>query len=161
MVAFCAALTLVSCDKDKGKTKDPLNATTWTAYDGDNLLVLKFDLGTRATFYVGDKNLERIGPDFEHHPAFPDRINTEFIQVEDAHTLRMRVWERGSGETLACGTGACASAVAAILTGRVSADGPVLVKLLGGDLHIEWNRQVNTVYMTGPATEVFHGEIDL
>ncbi|MBR2765200.1 MAG: diaminopimelate epimerase [Blautia sp.] len=106
-------------------------------------------------------DLERIGPDFEHHPAFPDRINTEFIQVEDAHTLRMRVWERGSGETLACGTGACASAVAAILTGRVSADGPVLVKLLGGDLHIEWNRQVNTVYMTGPATEVFHGEIDL
>ena len=62
MVAFCAALTLISCDKDKGKTKDPLNATTWTAYDGDNLLVLKFDLGTRATFYVGDKNLERIGP---------------------------------------------------------------------------------------------------
>ena len=61
-VAFWAALTLVSCDKDKGKTKDPLNATTWTAYDGDNLLVLKFDLGTRATFYVGDKNLERIGP---------------------------------------------------------------------------------------------------
>ncbi len=106
-------------------------------------------------------DLPLIGPSFEHHPAFPDRINTEFIQVLDEHTLRMRVWERGSGETLACGTGACASAVAAVLTGRVSPGEPVLVKLLGGDLRIEWDRKANLVYMTGPATEVFHGEIDI
>lgn len=105
--------------------------------------------------------IEKIGPKFENHIAFPDRINTEFVRVIDRHTLQMRVWERGSGETLACGTGACAVAVASTLNGLVDEGRPVTVKLLGGDLQILWNRQENLVYMTGPATTVFDGEIDL
>ena len=106
-------------------------------------------------------DLPVIGPVFENHPAFPERVNTEFIQVSDRNVLRMRVWERGSGETMACGTGACAAAVAAILTGRADPDESVRVCLKGGDLHIRWDRRTNLVYMTGPAVEVFHGEIDL
>ena len=86
---------------------------------------------------------------------------TEFVEVLDEHTVKMRVWERGSGETLACGTGACAVAVASTLNGLVDEDKPVTVKLLGGDLQILWNRQENLVYMTGPATTVFDGEIFL
>ena len=105
--------------------------------------------------------LEEFGPKFECHPLFPDRVNTEFIEVVDRHTLNMRVWERGSGETLACGTGACAAAVAAILNGKVDGDCPVKVRLLGGELMIEWDRSENTVYMTGPAVTVFTGEIEL
>ena len=108
-----------------------------------------------------DLDIEKIGPKFENHIAFPDRINTEFVKVIDRHTLQMRVWERGSGETLACGTGACAVAVASTLNGLVDEDQPVTVKLLGGDLQILWNRQENLVYMTGPATTVFDGEIFL
>ena len=88
-------------------------------------------------------------------------VYTEFVKVIDRHTLQMRVWERGSGETLACGTGACAVAVASTLNGLVDEDQPVTVKLLGGDLQILWNRQENLVYMTGPATTVFDGEIFL
>ena len=110
---------------------------------------------------VDDLPLEKIGPFFENHPAFPDRINTEFVEIVDAHTVKMRVWERGSGETLACGTGACAVAVACILNGRIPEDTDVTVKLLGGDLQIRWDKTAGTVFMTGPATEVFHGEIDL
>ncbi len=110
---------------------------------------------------VDNLDLEKTGPEFEEAPCFPDRVNTEFVKIIDDHTLQMRVWERGSGETLACGTGACAVAVAAILNGHVSADTPVTVKLLGGDLTILWDRGENQVYMTGPATEVFRGEIDL
>ncbi len=106
-------------------------------------------------------DIEKLGPKFENHLNFPDRVNTEFVEVLDRHTLRMRVWERGSGETLACGTGACAVAVASILNGHVDEDVPVTVKLLGGDLTIEWNRQENLVFMTGTATTVFDGEIDL
>lgn len=106
-------------------------------------------------------DIEKIGPFFENHVFFPDRVNTEFVKVLDEHTLQMRVWERGSGETLACGTGACAVAVASILNGYVDAQQPVTVKLLGGDLQIFWDRQENLVYMTGPATTVFDGEIDL
>ncbi|MBQ9063753.1 MAG: diaminopimelate epimerase [Eubacterium sp.] len=102
--------------------------------------------------------LELIGPKFEKHPIFPDRVNTEFIEVYGDHILKMRVWERGSGETLACGTGACAAAVASIINGKV-ADAPVEVQLLGGTLEIEWDREANQVYMTGPATTVFSGEI--
>ena len=117
-----------------------------------------------ATVYVEDTDsldLAKIGPSFENHVNFPDRINTEFVQVLDKHTVKMRVWERGSGETLACGTGACAVAVASILNGHVSPDTPVTVKLLGGDLQIFWNRSENLVYMTGPAVTVFDGQIDL
>lgn len=108
---------------------------------------------------VRELDLEKIGPDFENHKRFPKRINTEFVNVLDENTLRMRVWERGSGETLACGTGACATAVAAILNGLVQKE--VTVKLLGGDLKIQWNGGDAPVYMTGAATTVFDGIITL
>ena len=111
--------------------------------------------------YVDDVeslDLEKIGPMFENHPMFPERVNTEFVRKIDDSTVQMRVWERGSGETWACGTGACAVAVASILNGVVSSDS-VTVKLRGGDLRIEWDRQENTVYMTGPATFVYEGEV--
>ena len=98
-----------------------------------------------------------IGPLFERNPVFPEGVNTEFIHVDDRENVSMRVWERGSGETWACGTGACASAVACILNGLT---GPcVTVHLRGGDLRIEWDRDQNTVFMTGPAVTVFEGEI--
>ena len=100
--------------------------------------------------------LEKIGPKFERHERFPRRVNTEFVRVIDRHTAEMRVWERGSGETLACGTGACAVAVACVLNGLTEDE--VTVKLLGGDLHIKWDRRKDTVYMTGPAEAVFDGE---
>lgn len=103
--------------------------------------------------------LSQIGPKFEHHSRFPDRTNTEFVQVINRGHIRMRVWERGSGETMACGTGACASAVASILAGYT--DNTVEVELLGGPLIITWDREKNRVFMTGPAVEVFHGEIQL
>lgn len=112
--------------------------------------------------YVDDvKGLDllKIGPSFENHKRFPERINTEFAHVLDRKTVEMRVWERGSGETLACGTGACAVAVASILNGLT--EDRVTVKLLGGDLLIEWDKEADKVYMTGPAKVVFDGEIDL
>ena len=112
-----------------------------------------------AVVYVDDvKNfpLETIGPKFENHERFPNRINTEFVRVIDRKTAEMRVWERGSGETLACGTGACAVAVSCVLNGLT--DPEVTVKLLGGDLFIQWDRDKNRVYMTGPAETVFEGE---
>lgn len=90
---------------------------------------------------IDNLEIEKIGPKFENHIAFPDRVNTEFVKVLDRHTVQMRVWERGSGETLACGTGACAVAVASILNGHVDGDSPVTVRLLGGNLEIFWNRQ--------------------
>lgn len=99
--------------------------------------------------------IEKIGPKFEHHERFPNRVNTEFVKVLDRQTASMRVWERGSGETLACGTGACAVAVACILGGYT--ENKVTVKLLGGDLLIEWYREQNKIYMTGPAEVVFDG----
>ena len=110
-----------------------------------------------VVFMDDRKNLEieKIGPLFENHERFPNRINTEFVNVIDRHTAQMRVWERGSGETLACGTGACAVAVACILNGLT--ENTVTVKLLGGDLQIEWDREKNTVYMTGPAEVSFDG----
>ena len=117
-----------------------------------------------ASVYMDDVEhleIEKIGPAFESHVFFPDRVNTEFVKVIDNHTVQMRVWERGSGETLACGTGACAVAVASILNGHVDGTQPVTVKLLGGDLEIFWDRDDNLVYMTGPAATVFDGEIDL
>lgn len=104
--------------------------------------------------------IEETGPKFEKMESFPDRVNTEFVKVLDRHTIQMRVWERGSGETYACGTGACAAAVAAITNHWVE-DSPVKVKLLGGDLEIFWDHAENTVYMTGPATIVYSGEINL
>lgn len=104
--------------------------------------------------------LEQVGPLFENNAVFPDRTNTEFAFVQDRKNIEMRVWERGSGETLACGTGTCATVVAAILNGLV--DNDVTVHLLGGDLNISWSGDENdSVIMTGPATTVFSGEIDL
>lgn len=108
---------------------------------------------------VDGLEIEKIGPLFENHPMFPDRVNTEFIRVLDRNTVQMRVWERGAGETWACGTGACAVAVACALNGWT--EEKVLVKLRGGDLEIIWDRDKNTVFMTGPAAVVFEGEIDL
>ena len=108
---------------------------------------------------VEDLDLEKLGPLFEHHAIFPDRVNTEFVRVIDDHTLQMRVWERGSGETLACGTGACATTVAAVLNGYCPQGEPILVKLRGGDLTITYQAD-GTVMMTGPAEEVFQGEIN-
>lgn len=108
---------------------------------------------------VKDFPLEVVGPEFECHERFPKRVNTEFIQVLDRKTVDMRVWERGSGETMACGTGACASAVAAILCGYTEDE--ITLHLLGGDLKVRWDRENNHVYMTGPAAVVFDGEIAL
>lgn len=101
--------------------------------------------------------LEEVGPLFENHAMFPKKVNAEFVQVIDRQHVKMRVWERGSGETLACGTGACATAVACILNGKTEDE--VTVSLLGGDLIIRWDREENLVYMTGPATAVFDGEL--
>ncbi len=103
--------------------------------------------------------IEEIGPYFENHKAFPDRINTEFVKVVDDHTLKMRVWERGSGETWACGTGACATAVAACLNGYCKKGEDITVHLKGGDLVINYTD--DRVLMTGPATKVFDGEIEI
>ena len=108
---------------------------------------------------VADIDIEKIGPKFENHPMFPDRVNTEFIELVDDKTIKMRVWERGAGETLACGTGACASAYASYLNKKTGKK--VLVHLLGGDLQIEYDEEKDTIFMTGPATTVFDGEIDL
>ena len=107
---------------------------------------------------VENLKIEEIGPRFEQHERFPDRVNTEFVERIDRKNLKMRVWERGSGETMACGTGACATAVAAILNGYAERD--VTVHLLGGDLEISWDETDNCVYMTGPAATVFTGEFD-
>lgn len=108
---------------------------------------------------VDNLELEKIGPYFENYPAFPQRINTEFVKVIDDHTLQMRVWERGSGETWACGTGACATAVAACLNGYCKKGEDITVHLRGGDLIINYTDE--TVFMTGPATTVFEGEIEV
>lgn len=115
-----------------------------------------------AVVFVDDTDsldLLTIGPKFENHEMFPDRINTEFVHVIDRNTVSMRVWERGSGETLACGTGTCACVYASILNNHT--DDEVLVHLLGGDLKIRYDRERHTMIMTGPATTVFEGEIDL
>ena len=131
--------------------------------DGKEWKITCVSMGNpHAITYINDvKNLEieKIGPKFENHEIFPDRVNTEFVRVIDRNTVEMRVWERGSGETLACGTGACAVAVSSILNGLTEEE--VTVKLLGGDLKIFWDRTENKVYMTGSATTVFDGEIDL
>ena len=109
---------------------------------------------------INDLDLEKIGPSYENHPRFqPDRVNSEFIEVKSRDYIRMRVWERGSGETWACGTGATASAMAAILRGFT--DDEVRVSLRGGDLLIRFDRESNHLFMTGPAKEVFHGSIDI
>lgn len=108
---------------------------------------------------VDSLDLEKIGPSFEHHPLFPDRVNTEFVRVIDDHTLQMRVWERGSGETFACGTGTCATVVATVLNGYCKKEEEILVHLRGGDLRIIYHED-ETVTMIGPATYVFEGKME-
>jgi diaminopimelate epimerase len=103
--------------------------------------------------------VEEVGRPFEFHPVFPERVNVEFIQVLNSGETNMRVWERGTGETLACGTGACASVVACVLNDLTGNE--VTVHLLGGDLRVRWDTDSNRVFMTGPATTVFEGEIDV
>lgn len=131
--------------------------------DGKEWKITCVSMGNpHAITYIDDVKhleIEKIGPKFENHAIFPDRVNTEFVHVIDRNTVEMRVWERGSGETYACGTGACAVAVSSILNGLTEEE--VTVKLLGGDLKIFWDRKENRVYMTGSATTVFDGEIDL
>ena len=115
-----------------------------------------------AVVFVDDVEhfpVEELGPYFENHERFPKRTNTEFVQVIDENTVKMRVWERGTGETLACGTGACATVAACIENGLTKDQ--VTVQLLGGELEIFWNRAENAVYMTGPAAHVFDGEIEI
>lgn len=131
--------------------------------DGKEYRMTGVSMGNPHTVvYIDDVKgleIEKIGPKFENHERFPNRINTEFARVIDRNTVEMRVWERGSGETLACGTGACAVAVASILNGLT--EDKVTVKLLGGDLLIKWDREANKVYMTGPAEVSFEGEINI
>ena len=115
-----------------------------------------------AVVFVEDTKtipMNEIGPLFEHHELFPERVNTEFVHVVDRSRIEMRVWERGSGETLACGTGACASVMACILNGYT--DHEVTVSLLGGELKIRYDEKENIIYMTGPAVTVFEGEFPL
>lgn len=115
-----------------------------------------------AVIFVDDVeglNLSAIGPEMEKHAMFPERANIEFAQVTGSHEVQMRVWERGSGETLACGTGACACAVASVLTGK--ADRDVTVHLRGGDLHVFWDPDTDDVYMEGPAAFVFDGTVEI
>ena len=131
--------------------------------DGKVYKVTGVSMGNpHAVTFIDDTDsleIEKIGPKFENNEIFPDKVNTEFIQIIDKNTVKMRVWERGSGETFACGTGACASVVASVLN-RLT-ENKVTVKLLGGDLEIEYNQDENTVYMTGPARVVFTGEYDI
>ena len=145
-----------------GEEKDRAVSVPVTV-DGKEYLMTGVSMGNPHTVvyidYVKGLDIEKIGPEFENHERFPKRINTEFAKVIDRSTVEMRVWERGSGETLACGTGACAVAVSSILNGFT--DDKVTVKLLGGDLEIEWDREADKVYMTGPAAVVFDGEINI
>ena len=108
---------------------------------------------------TSDFPVNEVGPYFEHHERFPNRTNTEFVQIIDRNHIKMRVYERGTGETLACGTGCCASVVACVLNNLT--DALVYVEVLGGVIYIEWNREENQIYMTGPAETVFEGEINV
>jgi diaminopimelate epimerase len=141
-------------------------------WDGDTLINQVIDFGTKKyavtavsmgnphavifTEGIDRLDLEKIGPKIENHPMFPERVNTEFVEIVSPTYARMRVWERGSGETLACGTGACAVEAAAVLNGKL--ERKATVSLLGGDLELEWNAENNHVYMTGDAVTVFEGE---
>ncbi len=131
--------------------------------DGEIFTVTCVSMGNpHAITYVEDVSkfpLERIGPKMETHSLYPKKINAEFVQIIDRSSMKMRVWERGVGETLACGTGACAVLVASVINGL--SERKATVQLRGGDLIIEWNEKDNHVYMNGPAVLVFEGEIRL
>lgn len=131
--------------------------------DGTEYAITCVSMGNpHAVVYMDDienLDIETLGPKFELHQIFPKRTNTEFVKVIDKSTVEMRVWERGAGETLACGTGACAVLVASVLNGKCERKSTV--RLIGGELTIEWREDDNCVYMTGPAEKVFDGEIDI
>ena len=115
-----------------------------------------------AVVYIEDTDnldIEKTGPLFENNSVFPNRVNTEFVQIIDRSHVKMRVWERGSGETLACGTGCCAICVAGVLNNVT--DPKIEVQVLGGKLEIEWDSEENIVWMTGPATTVFEGAVSV
>lgn len=141
--------------------KDCIDQTV--TVDGADYQITCVSMGNpHAVTFVEDTAtfpMEKIGPEFEHHKIFPDRVNTEFVQVLNRKEVNMRVWERGSGETLACGTGACATAVACVLNDRT--DHEITVHLLGGDLFLNYDEENNTVWMTGPAAVVCDGEIEI
>ncbi len=130
---------------------------------GKKILTTCVSMGNpHSVVYVDDVDsldLEKIGPSYESHPAFPHKTNTEFVEVISRNEVKMRVWERGAGETMACGTGACAVAVASVLNGFTDRD--VCVKLRGGDLNIKWSEDDNHVYMKGSATTVFEGDVEI
>lgn len=130
------------------KVKDALYSVTCVSMGNPHCVLFVDD--------VAAVELTAIGPQIETHPSFPRKTNVEFVQVLGRKELRMRVWERGAGVTMACGTGACATLVAAVLNGKT--DREATLHLDGGDLFIEWNAENNHVYMSGPATEVFRGE---
>ena len=129
--------------------------------DGETLAVSAISMGNpHAVINVDDPDLapvERLGPLIENHPAFPNRVNVEFVTVASRSRIRQRTFERGTGETLACGSGACAVAVASMLRGAV--DRAVDIELRGGELRIEWASNDSHIFMTGPAAEVFTGRI--
>lgn len=131
--------------------------------DGKDYRVTCVSMGNpHCVIFVQDTKslpIQKIGPVFENHPAFPERVNTEFVQVHSEHEVSMRVWERGSGETLACGTGACATVVACALNRKTGRE--VLVHLLGGDLNIRWDEAFNNVFMKGPAEFSFDGTVEI
>ena len=131
--------------------------------DGKEYYITCVSMGNpHAVTFVADTDslpLEQLGPHFEKHEAFPDRVNTEFVQVLNRKEVKMRVWERGSGETLACGTGTCATVVACVLNDLT--DHEITVHLLGGDLYLNYDENEDTVWMTGPAAVICDGEIDI
>ena len=149
-----AALVPVLCDRERAvdepiQVQDRVYRMTCVSMGNPHAVVFMDDVESLA--------IEETGPCFENHERFPKRTNTEFVKVIDRNTVQMRVWERGTGETLACGTGACATVVACVLNGFTQET--VTVKLLGGDLTVTWDREADLIYMTGPATTVFEGEI--
>lgn len=154
---------ILECDKVPVKYDDEKMINKPVKVDGKTFNITCVSMGNpHAVTFINDTDnleIEKIGPKFENNEIFPDKVNTEFIQIIDKNTVKMRVWERGSGETFACGTGACASVVASVLN-RLT-ENKVTVKLLGGELEIEYNQDENTVYMTGPARVVFTGEYDI
>ena len=154
---------ILECDKVPVKYDDEKMINKPVKVDGKTFNITCVSMGNpHAVTFINDTDnleIEKIGPKFENNEIFPDKVNTEFIEIIDKKTVKMRVWERGSGETFACGTGACASVVASVLN-RLT-ENKVTVKLLGGELEIEYNQDENTVYMTGPARVVFTGEYDI
>ncbi|KAK6231491.1 Diaminopimelate epimerase [Theobroma cacao] len=155
--------TKLRANKDQSVVKSDLNVdgVIWnvTCVSMGNPHCVTFGTKGSQNLTVNELNLAAVGPKFEHHEMFPARTNTEFVEVFSRSHLKMRVWERGAGATLACGTGACAVVVAAVLEGRAGRS--CTVDLPGGPLEIEWREEDNHVYMTGPAEVVFYGSVPL